>query len=385
MGCNSSAPVSDGGAAADGPKSKSSVKSVDDIIAQSKSSGTLNLGSCPKDDDNPEGMLLTHGFAALQTIPPKVFACTTITALTLKRNEIESLPPSISAMQSLTVLNLSENALSSLPDEIGQLTGLEELDISENQISALPTTIGQLTNLKVLSAFKYALSKLPDEIGQCQALNDVNFFNNKLIRLPPSFSGLTSLLNLNVGGNKLKTLPKTDQWTNLAEFKCHQNTLVMLPTFEGMTALTFLKMDMNRALRELPEFGSGMTSLTHLEVNSCDFSALPDSICTMSALETLNCQGNKIEVLPELALPNLDILNCSSNKLSALPDSLGKCTSLRVFFFQSNSVVTVPSVLEGLEKLERVMCMGNPLDPGSAEVLGTIASTCKRNSGWLKQ
>jgi Leucine-rich repeat (LRR) protein len=384
MGCNSSAPVSDSGSTADGTKAKGNIKSYDDIINLSKTSGTLNLGSCPADDDHPEGLLLTHGFAALQTIPQKVFLLTSITTLTLKRNEIESVPPAISQMQSLTSLNLSENALSSLPDEIGQLTGLEELDISENQISALPATIGQLTNLKVLSAFKNALNKLPDEIGQCQLLNDVNFFNNKLIRLPATFSGLAALENLNVGGNKLKTLPKTDQWTNLAEFKCHQNTLVMLPTFAGMTALTFLKMDMNRALRELPEFGDGMNALTHLEVNSCDFSALPDSICSMTALETLNCQGNKITQLPALALSKLDILNCSSNKLTSLPESLSQCASLRVFFFQGNSVTNVPASFGGLASLERVMCMDNPLE-GAEGVLGTIESTCKNNSGWLKQ
>merc|ERR1711865_75666 len=183
-------------------------------------------------------------------------------------------------------------------------------------------------------------------------------------------------------GNKLKTLPSTDNWTAMTEFKCHQNNLVMLPSFAKMTALDFLKMDMNRALRELPDFGTELTSLTHLECNMCDLESLPDDIKSMTGLKTLNVQSNRIPALPEISLPELDIFNCSSNKITEIPNSIAQCTKLRVFFFNSNQVDELPSTLGSLKGLERVMCGGNGLGPSSKDTLSKVSSICENNNGW---
>merc|ERR1711865_988991 len=235
--------------------------------------------------------------------------------------------------------------------------------------------------LETLIAFKNALNKLPDAIGDCTNLVEINFFNNKIIRLPASMSNLEKMENLNVGGNKLKTLPKTEKWSKMNEFKCHQNTLIMLPSFAGMTGLVMLKMDMNRALRELPDFGDSLTNLEHLECNMCDLGSLPDSIKSMTGLKTLNVQSNKITALPAISLPELDIFNCGSNKLTSIPDSIGGCPKLRVFFFNGNQVTDVPATIGDCQCLGRVMCGGNSLDAGSKDTLSKMGGICSKNGG----
>jgi Leucine-rich repeat (LRR) protein len=98
-----------------------------------------------------------------------------------------------------------------------------------------------------------------------------------------------------------------------------------------MTGLTFLKMDYNKVLGELPDFGDGMKSLTHLEINHCMYTKLPASIGTMTALKTVNCQSNDIteceadfSSLSELDTFNISVSECSRYQASA--GGRGECS-----------------------------------------------------------
>jgi leucine-rich repeat protein SHOC2 len=146
-----------------------------------------------------------------------------------------------------------------------------------------------------------------------------------------------------------------------------------------------VKMDWNRALRDLPEFGENLSALEHLEVNNCYLSTLPETINTMKSLATLNCQSNQLESLPsDLVLPALDLFNCSSNpKLPALPATLGQCASLRVCFFNGTAVAAFPEGFGALAKLERVMV---PKDAGmeGAPDYSQASATAGGNKGWIK-
>lgn len=360
--------------------------SLEGIIEYAKVEGkTLNLASTAGTEEDDEGLLYKYQLDKLLDIPIQVFDCTLITCLYLKQNKLCTIPAEIRQLVNLTNLNVSENKLLEIPAEIGELKALETLDISENNegpLKELPPTIGGCSALTTLIAFKNAFSALPEEIGFCTELVEINLYNNKLIRLPKSMSGLVKMENLNVGGNKLKTIVSTDAWTSMEEFKCHQNNLVMCPTFEKMTSLKFLKIDMNRALRELPKFGNYLISLEHLECNMCDLESLPDDIKSMASLKILNVQSNRIPVLPEIALPELEILNISTNKLTAIPDSIASCPKLRVFFFNGNQVSEIPESMARLKRLERCMTCAMT---GSNDMTGQVRAVCESNQGWLKE
>jgi Leucine-rich repeat (LRR) protein len=156
----------------------------------------------------------------------------------------------------------------------------------------------------------------------------------------------------------------------------------------GMTALTFLKMDYNKVLGELPDFGDGMTNLTHLEINHCAYSKLPASIGTMTAAKTVNCQGNQIDTCEAdfSNLADLDTFNISSNgKLTSLPEGIGKCTNLRVCFFQDTGVMSLPAEMGKFTKIERLMVPKSGLDSGAEEVLTALDSVAVTNGGWVKR
>ena len=209
--------------------------------------------------------------------------------------------------------------------------------------------------------------------------------SNKLIRLPQALSNCTKLKDLNVGCNKIKTLPNTDAWVEMEKLKCHQNGIIMLPSFANMVCLRFLKMDRNRGLGELPELGEKLAVLEHLEANSCYLGSLPKSINTLKSLATLNCQNNQLQSLPfELVLPKLSLLNCSSNpKLKALPVTLGQCESLRICFFGDTAIAAFPEGFGALSKLERVLVpknLGLEDDPEFSQA----SATASDNNGWVR-
>ena len=131
-----------------------------------------------------------------------------------------------------------------------------------------------------------------------------------------------------------------------------------------------------------------MTNLTHLEINHCAYSKLPASIGTMTAVKTVNCQGNQIDTCEAdfSNLADLDTFNISSNnKLTALPAGLGNCSNLRVCFFQDTSVTSIPAEIGSFAKIERLMVPKAGLDSGAEDVLGKLDSVAVTNGGWVKR
>jgi Leucine-rich repeat (LRR) protein len=392
MGCINGKPnaggtnSSTGGAYKMPEQDYTSIQEIVDTARSNKVTGLLDLGNQPANEgEEMEAGLLNLNKLYWDEAPD--LTGLSITQLRTKANDIGGIECALT-LTNLTMLDMSECELTEVNDGIGSLTKLEELNLSENKIKELPATVGQLGSLKVLLMFKNMLSKLPEELGKCSALEEVNFFNNKLIKLPASFAGLTELTEMNVGGNKLKTLPKTDAWTKLESFSCHQNTLIMLPSFAGMTALTFLKMDYNKVLGELPDFGTGMTNLSHLEINHCMYSKLPATIGSMTALKTINCQSNEItECETDFAnLTELDTFNMSGNKkLALLPANVENCASLRVFFFQDTAVTSLPDGLGSLTKIERIIAPKAGLDAGAEATIKKLEPVTAGNGGWVKQ
>jgi internalin A len=379
--------------------SYSSITEVVDTAKATQLKGHLCLGSnvANEGDDLEEGVLLRCGLSDQWDISAIDFTGLEITGLRMKGNPISNTvflgdPDKGLYLTTLVSLDLSECQLELITPSIGCCTELEELDVSENSLKTLPAEIGNLKKLKVLSAFKNHLSKLPDEIGGCIALEEVNFFNNKLIKVPETMAELSNLSDLNLGGNKLKGLPNMDKWTEMTKFSCHQNMLMnnpefmrVLPSFAAMTKLEFLKMDMNKTLDLLPDFGTGMTSLEHFEINACSIKSLQGKgVENMTAMKTFNVQSQKDDALAELcdvgAFKQLDIFNLSSNKkLTTLPPGFDKCTTLRVCLFQDTQISEIPEAMGSFDRLERVII---PASCAASPMVAAVQAACLKERSY---
>jgi Leucine-rich repeat (LRR) protein len=319
---------------------------VDAILdAHAGVTGLLNLGSNRAAPDYVEGLLRAANLPPLSALPTRVFAMG-VTALCLKCNELGSLE-GLQALVCLKSLDLSENNFEALEGHVlAALVNLVDLDVSENKLASLPDEIGSLAKLESLSAFKNVLKAVPDTIGGCVSLRECNFFNNLLIKLPKSISDCKKLEVLNIGGNKLKTIPATDQWTQMRELKVQQNGLIMLPSFAPMAALVSLKLDFNKSLEKLPDFGDHYPDLEHVDVGNCNIDTLPASMAHWPALKTLNCSNNKILELPPLRQTTLEIFNCSSNQIKMLPIEMAQCSGMKTFFFSGSVLLKTPFMSE---------------------------------------
>jgi Leucine-rich repeat (LRR) protein len=369
------------------PPNSGPFDSADAIVAaHAKVTGTLNLGSNQSEEDLAEGLLRTNNLDMLSVVPSSVFTtCTLITTLHLKRNQIKSLNKAFAALTALESLNLSENSLESLDGAVlASLAGsLTELDVSENQLTALPDEIGTMTKLETLSCFKNQLKELPDSIGQCESLQDANFFNNVLLRLPKGISDCSSLEVLNVGGNKLKTLPDCSKWINMKELKAQHNGLAVLPSFAPMVSLEFLKLDFNKGLSALPEFGDH-PELYHFEVGSCKFLAdLPPQMPTWKSLKNVNCTSCAIKVIPPCAQPSIEIFNFGGNEVEEVPASFAGCSNMKTFFFQGNNVTSFPDELLALEASITRINLGGQKKEGLAmtPTLEKLKAACTSRKG----
>jgi len=355
-----------------------SAEEIVDAVADAGVTGTLDLGSNQGSEDKTEGLLRRNKLPVLKEVPSSVYLkCRTITTLAISGNQIRSLA-GLSALPCLEVLDVSENHLEALPDEVSALAlTLRVIDVSDNRLSKLPPGIGACLGLETLLAFKNELVALPDEIGQCIALQEANFFNNKITELPESFSMCEALEVLNVGNNKLQELPSIEKWVNMRDFKVHQNGLrfkLGVPSLSPMKNLECIKIDQCKALQELPLFGEHL-SMELFDLSRCMIAALPPSIVTWTALQTLNCSYNRIAVLPPLALPCLELLNVSTNEISVLPAEIGKCAALKTFFCHENNITEVPEAF--VELVPCIMRLNFSGQRGSGLTMDTTLEALK--------
>ncbi|KAJ1461973.1 hypothetical protein M885DRAFT_506005 [Pelagophyceae sp. CCMP2097] len=358
---------------------------VDGILdAHAGVTGLLNLGSNRASPDYVEGLLRAAQLPPLQAVPIRVFVMG-VTTLCLKCNELGSLE-GLEALVCLKSLDLSENLFEALSGHVlAALVNLVDLDVSENKLASLPDELGSLTKLESLSAFKNVLKAVPDTIGGCVSLRECNFFNNLLIKLPKSIGDCGKLEVLNIGGNKLKTIPATDQWTSMRELKVQQNGLIVLPSFAPMAALQSLKLDFNKSLEKLPDFGDSYPDLEHVDVGNCNIETLPASMAHWPSLKTLNCSNNKIGALPPLKQATLEIFNCSSNLIRTLPVEMAQCSGMKTFFFSGNHITAVQdefAILAEAPNFSR-MNVGAQKTPGLVltPALAMLKKVCETRKG----
>ncbi len=293
-----------------------------------------------------------------------------------KRTEkLTAVPNSLGRLTQLESLDLGGNNLTSLPEWLGQLTQLESLDLRGNQVTALPESVGNLTQLKSLNLEKNLLRILPGWLGQLTQLQSLNLANNQLTLLPDSLGQLTKLKTLLLCGNQLSALPESlGQLTRLVCFLVEDNQISELPPFlRSLRNLEDLRVS-NNPLRTIPEWIGELKNLQLLEIANNSLTELPVSISELTLLHDLYLgdlatkglrEGrNTFSSCPEClrSLRGLKVLWLNGCSLKIVPDWICELAELHSLNLEDNQLTDLPMSMRNLPKLLSVYFDRNPLN-----------------------
>ena len=286
-------------------------------------------------------------------------------ALTITTGAITELPAGVlSDLPSLVKLDVVGTDLAKLPPAL-ELPTLREISFRGNQLTELPEGLfSRSPELRVVSLGRYTdagrgspIAKLPEKLfANNPRLEWIQINYTALTELPPGlFSGLTALEFLQILGNHaLRGLPSGvfSSLSALQTVVINGNPLLAeLPpnVFSGLSALETVVIVHNPRLTTLPPgVFSGLPNLryAHLYYGISGGGGLtevpPDAFSGSSALERILLRGHQLAQLPpELfsGLSALRELDIADNALTELP----------------------PRVFSGLSSLERLAMYENPL------------------------
>ncbi|KAL3635790.1 hypothetical protein CASFOL_020337 [Castilleja foliolosa] len=271
----------------------------------------------------------------------------------------------------LESLDLSLNEFHGhFPEELGELRQLKVFRVSGNQLSGeIPIGLGQLSNLEKIdishNAFEGTLSdahfvRLSKLVQFDASYNYMLKFRVSYNWVPPcqlkylylgsvqiggqipdglqTQKGLTDLVlsNCSITG----TLPKwLSSFMNLTRLDLSNNQIEG-PIPELAPSMTRLDLSNNQIEGPIPDLASTMTRLD-LSDNMLMNGSIPDSLCQMKSLETLDLSKNRLSGnLPD-CWGNFEILytlSLSSNQFSGdIPNSIGEAYNLELLQLNNNS------------------------------------------------
>jgi Leucine-rich repeat (LRR) protein len=301
--------------------------------------------------------------------PTSVCGCIRLQSLSLKGNRIDRVPPEITKMTSLTSLNMDNNRMRDIPVEFAHLKSLKKLSLMGNPIEEIDIGIAEALNGWDLSLQSKYLQSPPAEVydnGKSlvqeylwAVQTSVRFFsidlrNWKLQRFPDPLVKYTAITNLRLTKNSIRTLPDS---------------------FGVMKLLHNLEVSENQ-LERLPDTLCSIKKLQFLEASKNSLALLPDEIGELEGLASLSVHHNHLKLLPAsfwnlTALQNLDL---SFNRLVSLPQNIGGrrllrvtgpfiqgLKNLRVMRLSNNRLTSLPMSVQGLDAVEEVYLLCNPL------------------------
>ncbi|ETV81616.1 hypothetical protein, variant 2 [Aphanomyces astaci] len=280
---------------------------------------------------------LSHNDIA--AIPPDIQGLSGLLSFKMCQNKLVDVPVELFSLTSLAYLDLSNNCLGgAFPDPLGRLNNLKELVLSGNKLTSVPASIGDLSKLEVLRLEDNLLVGFPDTIGGLQKLQTLTAQNNEIEGIPPSFKDLRHIATLDLSKNKLTSLIGCLKHNERLKFlDLRQNRLATFPElpFECTLDTLFL----------------GFNSLT--SINGASLVRAKDH------LTVLDLRDNKLPLLPDdvCQLHRLKTLDVSNNDLSDLPPGLGYLTHLHHILTDGNSMRAIRRTVltSGCEPLKKYL------------------------------
>ena len=273
--------------------------------------------------------------------------------VTLTNKGYEKLPFKIPRNHPVLSLNLSGNRLVTLPM---RLANLRTLVLDENGFTEIPRGIADaLMSYKSLSSLRLSGNKLARFDLMLTHLETLTIANNALVEIPPVCANVGTV---NLDFNRIAAFQMSSD--KLTRLSLVQNCVAEIDASVRMAHLLSLDLSMND-LGCLPEDMQTMfprlqllrvsfnkltelktilpLSLRELDVSFNEIEVLPDDICDLNSLISLNIEANKIRRLPKLP-SSVETVIADGNCLEACEES-SMFGSVKLFFF-GNRLVELP-------------------------------------------
>lgn len=267
---------------------------------------------------------------------------------------------------------------------LGEFTNLIELRIEKER--ALPPSIGSLSKLRELWLGP-ALREVPDELAALgPTLERLTFLDGvsgdvaeRVVKLLAPAKRLVSVVLAKVDAVPPSlTLLRGSPLTVTLEPRPGADLPAMVDVLRR-AKLDALELAQRKARKTGPDLDlAALAPLKKLRrlLLRWSFTALPDALGELAALEELELDRCAVRALPDglRRLKKLRVLKADGGKLSKLPDWLGELSSLRELHLPSNGLTALPDSIGALASLEVLELAGNKLArlPESAAALKNL-------------
>ncbi|XP_037473795.1 putative disease resistance protein RGA3 isoform X2 [Triticum dicoccoides] len=270
---------------------------------------------------------------------------------------IGDIPEVLGGLSKLQYLNLSNSSYLECGKEaefFGALTKLEYLNLSSwnCKLKKLPESLGGFSQLKYLNLSGWRdIKKLPRLFGSLKNLLHLDLSCCFMVDgVHEALVGLTSLQHLNLQGTQLSLLP--DDLTKLRYLN--------LSGLRNIDAFSFLSSEsLDSLINHICRIN--LSDLEHLDLSENYMVGIPESICSLTKLHTLDLSGcTELEKIPE------SICTFGSLKFLYLED----CCSLDEIPQLSSSAISLPHfvVRAGNDGSSSNLVLLKPTDPFKLEI-----------------
>ena len=167
------------------------------------------------------------------------------------------------------------------------LGNLKLIDFLQNRFEYLPDTVDYFSDsLEVVGLAFNCFTFIPAPVLRCTNVKLLNLYHNKVRTVDRNISSMRNLTLLELGDNEIRHLPDV---------------------FDGLPNLELLLAEGN-FLSVLPSSVASLHNLKRLYLANNFFKEFPPPIVESKSLETLTLSNNRIQHIPLVAMPLLDIL-----------------------------------------------------------------------------
>ncbi|KAJ3275118.1 Leucine-rich repeat-containing protein 40 [Terramyces sp. JEL0728] len=309
---------------------------LDKIIAQSKSTGKINLSN-----------------QNLTVLPEKLF-----NFQVTDDHSFDNQSQTWWEIVDLTRLIAADNSIREIDEKIGELGALLVVDLRNNAISSLPVSMANLGNLSILNLKSNELTEFLPELCNLP-LVELNLGSNNLTALPSNFSNLDKLQTLDLSNNQLSGSINLENKT-LQNLDLSSNSIWEISGLNEMVILNSLNLSRNK-LQNIPSLA--LSKLTLLDLKYNDLKSWKTTL-DCPELKDLCLAFNSISSFQENTIKecfNLEIFDIRDNNIGTVPEDVLFLKNLKRLDITNNSVSLLPPKLSFLKHLSVIHYSGNPL------------------------